>query len=57
MKNRYNMWKTTLMALAMAIFPIASVAQQVVNVIGDSYVANHKRPKEETWHYKLAAEK
>ena len=57
MKNRYNMWKAILMALAMAMFPIASVAQQVVNVIGDSYVANHKRPKEETWHYKLAAEK
>lgn len=24
-------------------------------VIGDSYVANHRRPKEETWHYKVAA--
>lgn len=31
-------------------------AQKVLNVIGDSYVANHRRPKEETWHWKLAAE-
>ncbi len=29
---------------------------QVMSVIGDSYVANHRRPKEETWHYKLADE-
>lgn len=28
----------------------------VINVIGDSYVANHARPKEETWHYKMAQE-
>lgn len=26
----------------------------IINVIGDSYVANHRRPKEETWHYKMA---
>lgn len=26
----------------------------IVNVIGDSYVANHRRPKEETWHYRMA---
>ena len=26
-----------------------------MNVIGDSYVANHKRPKEESWHAKFAA--
>lgn len=25
-----------------------------INVIGDSYVANHRRPKEEAWHYKMA---
>ena len=30
-------------------------AQKVLNVIGDSYVANHRRPKEEAWHSKLAA--
>jgi len=28
----------------------------IVNVIGDSYVANHRQPKEYTWHYKLAQE-
>lgn len=26
----------------------------IINVIGDSYVANHRRPKEEAWHYKMA---
>ena len=31
-------------------------AQKVLNVIGDSYVANHRRPAEESWHAKLAAE-
>lgn len=31
-------------------------AQKVLNVIGDSYVANHRRPKEEAWHAKMAAE-
>ncbi len=31
-------------------------AQKVLNVIGDSYVANHKRPAEEAWHSKLAKE-
>ncbi len=25
-----------------------------INVLGDSYVANHRRPKEETWHAKIA---
>lgn len=29
-------------------------AQKVINVIGDSYVANHKQPKEETWHARMA---
>lgn len=29
-------------------------AKQIINVIGDSYVANHRRPREETWHYKMA---
>ncbi|MCR5313197.1 MAG: SGNH/GDSL hydrolase family protein [Bacteroidaceae bacterium] len=33
---------------------IASAFAQTINVIGDSYVANHRRPKEEAWHYKLA---
>lgn len=43
------------MALAAANTLTAS-AQEVMNVIGDSYVANHRRPKEETWHCKLAKE-
>ena len=25
-----------------------------LNIIGDSYVKNHKRPVEEAWHYKMA---
>lgn len=44
---------------AAALIALASVtadAQEVMNVIGDSYVANHRRPKEETWHCKLAKE-
>ena len=28
----------------------------VMNVLGDSYVRNHRRPFEETWHYKCAME-
>lgn len=31
-------------------------AQKVLNIIGDSYVANHRRPAEESWHAKMAAE-
>lgn len=27
---------------------------KIINVIGDSYVANHKRPHSESWHSKLA---
>lgn len=27
---------------------------KVMNVLGDSYVANHRRPKTEAWHYKFA---
>lgn len=27
---------------------------KVMNVLGDSYVANHRRPKTESWHYKFA---
>ena len=26
----------------------------ILNIIGDSYVKNHKRPVEEAWHYKMA---
>lgn len=34
----------------------ACTSSKVLNVIGDSYVANHKCPKEETWHAKMAME-
>lgn len=27
---------------------------KIISVLGDSYVRNHKRPYEETWHYKVA---
>ena len=30
------------------------LAQKVINVLGDSYVRNHRRPYEETWHYLVA---
>ena len=39
---------------ALAFCFMSSSAQKVLNVIGDSYVANHMRPKEEAWHCKLA---
>lgn len=41
---------------AIALFASLQMQAQIINVIGDSYVANHQRPKEETWHYKLAQE-
>ena len=31
-----------------------SLKGKIINVIGDSYVANHKRPRSESWHSKLA---
>lgn len=34
--------------------PLLHSDKRNISVIGDSYVANHKRPREETWHYKLA---
>jgi len=40
----------------MMAFVSNTYAQKVLNVIGDSYVANHRCPKEETWHSKLAVE-
>ncbi len=30
--------------------------QLIINVLGDSYVRNHRRPFEESWHYKCAME-
>ena len=41
--------------LAMLAMATDVSAQKVLNVIGDSYVANHRRPKEEAWHARLAA--
>ena len=44
-----------LLLFLLAQFATNSVsAQKILNVIGDSYVANHRRPQEETWHSKLA---
>ena len=40
--------------LAMLMASADAYGQKVLNVIGDSYVANHRRPKEEAWHSKLA---
>lgn len=44
------------LSLTLLISAVAD-AQQILNVIGDSYVANHRRPKEESWHYKLAEQR
>lgn len=49
--------KACVLTLAMMLLPFAAYGQKVINVIGDSYVENHRRPKEETWHYKMSAEK
>ena len=45
--------KRTLFILLLLV--TCSISQaQVINVIGDSYVANHRRDKSETWHYLMA---
>ena len=31
------------------------LAGKTINIIGDSYVANHRQPYENAWHYKVAA--
>lgn len=48
--------KKTLTLLLLLYFSATLFAQnqRTINVIGDSYTANHKAPKEETWHYKMA---
>ena len=50
-----------LFSCALLLVPCPSVSAQekplqgkVMNVIGDSYVRNHRRPFSETWHYKVA---
>lgn len=50
--------KTSLiLSLVMAFWcAVPMQAQKVLNIIGDSYVANHRRPAEEAWHAKMAAE-
>ena len=55
-KNTRNMKKIigAIILACTAVMPMN--AQKVLNVIGDSYVANHMRPKEEAWHCKLAKE-
>jgi hypothetical protein len=40
--------------LLLLLLAATADAQPILNVIGDSYVANHRRPKEETWHCKMA---
>lgn len=40
--------------LVLSLFFSINGSAQIINVIGDSYVANHRSPKEETWHYKMA---
>ncbi len=45
----------TLLTFLCTFLSLAAVGQ-TLNVIGDSYVANHKRPREEAWHCLLANE-
>ena len=49
-------FRTIALTLAM-LSGMVGEAQEMMNVIGDSYVANHRRPKEEAWHYKLAQQR
>ncbi len=44
------------LSLIFCLCVIYSHGQKIFNIIGDSYVANHRRPYTETWHYKLATE-
>ena len=37
-----------------ALFMCLSASAQTMLVLGDSYVANHRRPKSETWHARAA---
>lgn len=47
------MRRTLFLALALLAESLTAGAQTMV-VLGDSYVANHRRPKSETWHYQAA---
>ena len=46
--------RLTLLLLLTLVAAGSVQAQKVLNIIGDSYVANHRRPKEEAWHAKMA---
>lgn len=48
--------KKILLTIAFAFAISVAASAQIMNVIGDSYVKNHRKPVEETWHYKLAKE-
>ena len=51
------MMKNTVLLFLLTLLGFVPMwAQKVMNVIGDSYVANHRRPAAEAWHSKLAAE-
>ena len=49
--NRYYL------SLIFCLFSLIANGQKIFNIIGDSYVANHRCPYTEAWHYKLAQEK
>ena len=46
-----------LITLAMTLYSVQAenpLQGKVMNILGDSYVANHQRPKSEAWHCKFA---
>ena len=43
-----------LTALLGTLFLCQALSAQTINVIGDSYVANHRRPQTEAWHALVA---
>lgn len=52
------MFRLLILALVLVALPVRAqdpLSGKTLCVIGDSYVANHRRPKTETWHYKVAA--
>lgn len=46
-----NRYLTTLLGTLLLCQPLSA---QTINVIGDSYVANHRRPQAEAWHALVA---
>ena len=51
-----NRFRTFLLLSVLSFAFHTAVAQPTLVVIGDSYVANHRRPQSESWHY-LAAQR